>query len=260
MTNVRSVWGMRKVREGIVVSDKMDKTIVVAVQSNIRHRLYKKTIRRMKKYMAHDETEQAKLGDRVRIAEAAPSSKRKRWALVTVLTQADLPEVAPESIDLELLGEVKPEEEVAEIVPAGAEAAPEAEVEPEAVASPEPEATPEAEVAPEAVASPEGEAAEPREAVAAPEEIPPLEEAEPVLLDAAPEALDTMADVDSAESVEPAEPEVPAREEAEVVHEDAGAEATEPEAAVADEAEVAEAGDGAEAPEPEKAAEEEEAK
>jgi small subunit ribosomal protein S17 len=219
---------MRKVREGVVVSDKMQKTIVVAVQSNIRHKLYKKTIRRMKKYMAHDETEQAKLGDRVRIAEAAPTSKRKRWALVTVLTQADLPEVAPESIDLELLGEVRPEEEAAEVVPAGVEAAPEAEAQPEAVAATEPEVAPEVEVEPEAVASPEAEAAQPPEVVEAPEEVPPVEEAEPVLLDAAPDALDTMADVDSAESVEPAEPEVPEREAVEVVQEDAGAEATEP--------------------------------
>jgi small subunit ribosomal protein S17 len=238
VTNVRSTWGMRKVREGVVVSDKMEKTIVVAVQSNIRHKLYKKTIRRMKKYMAHDETEQAKLGDRVRIAEAAPTSKRKRWALVTVLTQADLPEVAPESIDLELLGEVKPEEEVAEIVPAGVEAAPvEAEVDTEAVASLETQAAPvEAEVESEAVASPEAEAAAPPESVAAPEEIPAVEEAQPVLMDAAPEALDTMADVDSAESVEPAEPEVPERDEADVVLEDAAPEATEPKSGEEEEA------------------------
>ena len=98
-------------RDGNVVSDKMQKTVVVAVEANFRHRLYKKTVRRVRRFMAHDETEEAKLGDRVRIVEASPISRRKRWRLVEVLTRAELPEVAPESIDLELLGEVKREEE-----------------------------------------------------------------------------------------------------------------------------------------------------
>jgi small subunit ribosomal protein S17 len=121
MTDTTSVFGRRKLREGVVVSDKMEKTIVVAVQSNIRHKLYKKTIRRVKKYMAHDETEQAKMGDLVRIAEAAPVSKRKRWQLVQVLEKAELPEVAAREIDLELLGEVKREEpEAPEAAPAPA--------------------------------------------------------------------------------------------------------------------------------------------
>jgi len=103
--------GLRgKVRDGTVVSDKMQKTVVVAVEANFRHRLYKKTVRRVRRLMAHDEAEVAHLGDRVRIIEAAPVSRRKRWRLLEVLTRADLPEVAPESIDLELLGEVKSEE------------------------------------------------------------------------------------------------------------------------------------------------------
>lgn len=103
--------GLRgKVRDGTVVSDKMQKTVVVAVEANFRHRLYKKTVRRVRRLMAHDEAEVAQLGDRVRIIEAAPISRRKRWRLVEVLTRAELPEVAPESIDLELLGEVKPED------------------------------------------------------------------------------------------------------------------------------------------------------
>ena len=103
--------GLRgKVRDGTVVSDKMQKTVVVAVQANVRHRLYKKTVRRVRRLMAHDEREEAALGDRVRIIEAAPISRRKRWRLLEVLTRVELPEVAPESIDLDLLGEVKPEE------------------------------------------------------------------------------------------------------------------------------------------------------
>ena len=77
--------GMRKVREGLVVSDKMDKTIVVLVERKIKHPLYKKVIRRSKKYKAHDETNRCKVGDRVRIMETCPLSKQKCWRLVEVL-------------------------------------------------------------------------------------------------------------------------------------------------------------------------------
>ncbi len=136
--------GLRgKVRDGTVVSDKMQKTVVVAVEANFRHRLYKKTVRRVRRLMAHDEAEEAQLGDRVRILEAAPISRRKRWRLLEVLTRAELPEVAPESIDLELLGEVKPEEPEIEEAPkprGGAKAKSEETVPAEAVAGPEAEA------------------------------------------------------------------------------------------------------------------------
>jgi ribosomal protein uS17 len=71
MTAERGIYGGRKIRQGTVVSDKMEKTVVVAVQSNIRHRLYKKTIRRVKKFMAHDENETAKMGDVVRTGALA---------------------------------------------------------------------------------------------------------------------------------------------------------------------------------------------
>ena len=80
--------GMRKVREGLVVSDKMDKTIVVLVERKIKHPLYKKVIRRSKKYKAHDETNRCKVGDRVRIMETRPLSKQKCWRLVEVLEVA----------------------------------------------------------------------------------------------------------------------------------------------------------------------------
>jgi small subunit ribosomal protein S17 len=79
---------MRKVREGLVVSDKMDKTIVVLVERKIKHPLYKKVIRRSKKYKAHDETNRCKVGDRVRIMETCPLSKQKCWRLVEVLEVA----------------------------------------------------------------------------------------------------------------------------------------------------------------------------
>ena len=78
----------RKVRVGKVVSDKMDKTVVVAVEESVKHRLYGKTIRRTKKFKVHDENNEAKLGDAVRIMETRPISKDKRWRLVEVLEKA----------------------------------------------------------------------------------------------------------------------------------------------------------------------------
>jgi small subunit ribosomal protein S17 len=140
-------FGGRKIREGIVVSDKMDKTVVVAVETTMRHPLYKKIVRRLRRHMAHDEANDAKLGDVVRIVESRPYSRHKRWRLAEVLARAERPEVAAREIDLELLGEVKPEEEEeAAVAPA------------EAVAE---------------EAAPEGEAEVPAEA---PEEVPPVEE------------------------------------------------------------------------------------
>ena len=78
----------RKVREGIVVSEKMDKTAVVAVIDKVRHPKYAKFIQRTKKLYAHDETNDAHIGDRVRIMETRPTSKLKRWRLVEVLERA----------------------------------------------------------------------------------------------------------------------------------------------------------------------------
>lgn len=78
----------RKIRVGKVVGDKMDKTIVVAVEENVKHHLYNKTIRRTKKFKAHDETNQAKVGDTVRIMETRPMSKDKRWRLVEIVEKA----------------------------------------------------------------------------------------------------------------------------------------------------------------------------
>ena len=78
----------RKVRVGKVVSDKMDKTIVVAVEEYVKHRIYGKTIRRTVKFKAHDEQNEAKIGDTVRIMETRPLSKDKRWRLVEVVEKA----------------------------------------------------------------------------------------------------------------------------------------------------------------------------
>jgi len=80
--------GIRKLREGVVVSDKMQKTIVVAVARQVQHRKYKKFLRARKTYKVHDEKNECKVGDRVRIEETRPLSRDKRWRLKTVLERA----------------------------------------------------------------------------------------------------------------------------------------------------------------------------
>lgn len=75
----------RKTRVGIVVSDKMDKTISVAVEDFVRHSLYGKSVKRTKKFKAHDENNECNIGDKVRIMETRPLSKDKRWRLVNVI-------------------------------------------------------------------------------------------------------------------------------------------------------------------------------
>lgn len=78
----------RKVREGLVVSDGMDKTAVVAVTDRVRHRRYGKTVQRTTRLYVHDEENDLNVGDRVRVAETRPLSKKKRWRLVDVLERA----------------------------------------------------------------------------------------------------------------------------------------------------------------------------
>ena len=78
----------RKVREGLVVSDKMDKTAVVEVVDRVRHARYNKFVLRSKKLYAHDETNDVKVGDRVRVMETRPHSKNKRWRVTDVLERA----------------------------------------------------------------------------------------------------------------------------------------------------------------------------
>jgi small subunit ribosomal protein S17 len=78
----------RKVRDGIVVSNKMDKTIVISIVERVRHPKYAKFVQRTKKLYAHDEANDAKIGDRVRVMETRPMSKQKRWRLIEVLERA----------------------------------------------------------------------------------------------------------------------------------------------------------------------------
>ena len=90
--------GKRKTRFGRVVSDKMDKTVVVAVETPWRHPLYKKTIRRAVKYKVHDEEKQCRMGDMVRIVETRPLSKDKRWRVAEIVTKGEIAEVQPKEI------------------------------------------------------------------------------------------------------------------------------------------------------------------
>ena len=80
--------GYRKAREGLVTSDKMDKTVVVEVEDRVKHPKYGKVIRRTKKYKAHDETNACGVGDRVLLAETRPSSATKRWRVAEILEKA----------------------------------------------------------------------------------------------------------------------------------------------------------------------------
>ncbi len=80
--------GRRKMRTGRVVSDSMDKTVIVAVERVVPHPLYGRRIKRTKRYMAHNEDNMAKVGDRVRLMETRPLSKRKRWRVVEILERA----------------------------------------------------------------------------------------------------------------------------------------------------------------------------
>jgi small subunit ribosomal protein S17 len=81
---------LRKTRVGVVTSDKMDKTVVVSVETLVEHPLYKKRIKRTKKFKAHDEHNQCKVGDKVRIMETRPLSKEKRWRVVEIIESAQV--------------------------------------------------------------------------------------------------------------------------------------------------------------------------
>jgi len=103
----------RRTKLGRVVSNKMDKTVVVAVESSRHHPLYKKTVRKIAKYKAHDEKNECEPGDIVRLVESRPLSKEKRWRVAEIITKAEVIEVKPEEIEVEVRPEVvdvQPEE------------------------------------------------------------------------------------------------------------------------------------------------------
>ena len=88
MSSMENARNLRKTRVGVVVSDKMDKSVVVAIKDNIRHPLYKKIIKRTIKLKAHDEKNECGIGDKVEVMETRPLSKEKRWRLVKILEKA----------------------------------------------------------------------------------------------------------------------------------------------------------------------------
>ena len=115
-----------RVLQGVVVSDKMDKTVVVNVSRRKQHRLYRKVISRSRRFKAHDATNECNTGDLVRILETRPLSKGKRWRVIEILQHGDVAEIAPKEIGREL-------EEQTQLAPkAEAAAAAEAETDAEA--------------------------------------------------------------------------------------------------------------------------------
>jgi small subunit ribosomal protein S17 len=104
----------RKVRLGQVVSNRMDKTVVVEVSGPKRHPLYKKIIRRVVKYKAHDEKNECQVGDKVRIIETRPLSREKRWRVAEIIAKGEVVEVSPEEITREDLEKVLPEKKAKE--------------------------------------------------------------------------------------------------------------------------------------------------
>jgi len=136
-----------KSRIGRVVSDKMEKTVVVAVEAPKRHPIYKKTVKRVTRYKVHDENNEARLADLVRITETRPISKEKRWRVAEILTKGRVVDVSPEQI------ETPPIEPIAEPV---------AELATEPVAEPttEPVTEPTTEPVTEPVAEPKTEQAD----------------------------------------------------------------------------------------------------
>jgi len=88
----------RKIRIGTVISDKMDKTVVVSVESVTHHPLYKKTVKRVKKYKAHNANNESKAGDKVRIMETRPLSREKRWRVAEIIKKGEVIEVKPTDI------------------------------------------------------------------------------------------------------------------------------------------------------------------
>jgi small subunit ribosomal protein S17 len=105
--------GQQRVIQGTVVSNKMDKTIVVSVERRKKHRLYHKVMTVTSRYKAHDEANACRLGDLVNIIECRPLSKEKRWRVLDILTRGDVAEIAPESIgtDIERTAQVAPKAE-----------------------------------------------------------------------------------------------------------------------------------------------------
>jgi len=141
----------RKKRVGRVISNKMEKTAIVVVETRRPHRLYKRIIKQMSKFMAHDENNECQIGDKVQIMEHRPISKEKRWVVTNIIsrkevvevleTKIETPKAKPEKVEVEAKAEAEVTEPVAEVEPEAEVTEPVAEVEPETeVTEPEVEA------------------------------------------------------------------------------------------------------------------------
>jgi small subunit ribosomal protein S17 len=150
-----------KLQVGVVISNKMDKTVVVRIDRMKRHRLYGKNVRRAQRYKVHDETNECRLGDIVGISETRPLSREKRWRVVEVITKGDVAEIAPREIGAHIVEETRAaadaeaaarreEESARHAARVEAEAAAEAEAEASTDADSSDEAAPEAAPADEA--------------------------------------------------------------------------------------------------------------
>jgi small subunit ribosomal protein S17 len=135
-----------KVRLGQVVGNRMDKTVVVEVSGPKRHPLYKKIIRRVVRYKAHDEKNECQVGDKVKIVETRPLSREKRWRVAEIVAKGELIEVSPEEITREDLEKVIPEKKKEAEAEAKAEVAEEPKEETKAEAKEEAKEETEAEV------------------------------------------------------------------------------------------------------------------
>lgn len=134
---------LEKLQTGIVVGNKMDKTVIVRIDRHKRHRLYGKTMRETRRYKAHDEKNECRLGDIVKIAETRPLSREKRWRVVEVVVKGDVAEVAPREIGAHIIEETKAAAEAeaaARAEAAAAEAAAAEAAKPAAEAAGEPDA------------------------------------------------------------------------------------------------------------------------
>ena len=101
------VRGLRKTREGIVVSDRADKTVAVRVERTMRHPVYGRVMRRRKRYLAHDETNQCHMGDLVRIVECRPMSATKQWRVTEILRHSSLAEAITRRAEVDAAGQVE---------------------------------------------------------------------------------------------------------------------------------------------------------
>jgi small subunit ribosomal protein S17 len=157
---------IKKTKVGRVISTKMDKTVVITVETPKRHPLYKKVIRTNKRYKAHDENNECRLTDTVKIEECRPLSKEKRWRVIEVIVRGEALEYTPKQVTeaTQIVPEKPPEAAPPEVeAPAAVETPPEVEAAVEAEAAPEAEA----ETAVEVEAAPEAEIETETEATAA---------------------------------------------------------------------------------------------